>query len=149
MVSIRETAPAWARLVVHPLAELTVRERVVPLNRPITEVGNAPLTGGPTTFTVAATGIGTTPVPMAATPVREAFALAQYEEMSEDEKLARPSFEPLDAGLQFGVDEVAYAYEAALDQAIAYETLLIDPTRPAELRRRRPMCCRWRCWMRW
>jgi hypothetical protein len=31
--------------------------------------------------------------------------------------------------VQFGVEAVAYAYEARLDQPIDYETLLIDPTR--------------------
>lgn len=71
-------------------------------------------------------------VSISATPVREPFALAQYTELSDDEKLARPAFETQDAGLQFGLDEVAYTYEAQLDQAIDYETLLIDPTRPAD-----------------
>ena len=119
-------------LLVHPLAQLTVRERVAPLNRAISKVGNAPLTGGATTVTLAAKGIGATPLPITATAVREPFALAQYQEMSDDEKLARPSFEALDAGLQFGVEALAYEYEALLDSAIAYETLLIDPTRPPE-----------------
>src|SRR5262249_40921760 len=67
VVTLRENGATGESLVVHPLAELTVRERVVPLNRPITRVGSAPVRGGTTTVTVAAAGIGTTPVPLAAT----------------------------------------------------------------------------------
>jgi hypothetical protein len=130
VVGLRESAPPVAGLRVHPLAEVTVRERVVPLKRRLTKVGSAPLVGGPTTCTVVVTGLGTTPVPLTPSPVREPFALGQYEEQSDDEKLTRPAFELEEAGVQFGVEAVAYAYEAQLDQAIAYETLLLDPTRP-------------------
>jgi hypothetical protein len=131
LVSLRDgqTPPVTVR--VHPLAELTVRQRVVPLNRVVTKFGNVPL-AEPTSFTVAASGRNDAPLPLPSTPIQDAFALAQYQEMSDDEKLARPAFEVHDAGLQFGVEEAAYHYEALPDTAIAYETLLIDPTRPAE-----------------
>jgi hypothetical protein len=131
IVSLRDSATTQA-LRVHPLAELTVRQRVVPLNRPVTKFGNAPLAGGTTSFTVTAAGIDNTPLRMPSTMLREAFALAQFEELSDEEKLTQPSFATHDAGLQFGVDEAAYQDDALLDTAIAYETLLIDPTRPAE-----------------
>jgi hypothetical protein len=132
IVSLRDSATTPATLRVHPLAELTVRQRVVPLNRPVTRFGNAPLAGGTTTFTVAASSIDNPSLRMTSTMVRDAFALAQYQEMSDEEKLARPAFETQDAGLQFGVEEAAYQYEALTDTAISYETLIIDPTRPAE-----------------
>jgi hypothetical protein len=66
------------------------------------------------------------------TALQDAFAPAQYQEMRDDEKLARPAFEAQDAGLQFGVDQVAVQDEGLPDAVIAYETLLIDPTRPAD-----------------
>jgi hypothetical protein len=131
LVSLREAA-ATADLRVHPLGELIVRERVVPLNFPVTKFGNIPLGKDPATFTVAASGIGTTPLPLHATPVKDPFARAQFQEMTDDEKLARPSFEPQESGLQFGFDEVAYPEEVLPEMAIEYETLLIDPTRPPE-----------------
>ena len=46
--------------------------------------------------------------------------------------MARPSFEPLTAGLTFALDEVATDDAAGLSAPIVYETLLIDPTRPPE-----------------
>ena len=58
--------------------------------------------------------------------------MAQYQELTDEQQLAQPTFAAEQAGLQFGIDELAYAYEAALDQSMDYETLLIDPTRPPE-----------------
>jgi hypothetical protein len=131
IVSLRDVQTTAAVLRVHPLAELTVRQRVVPLRLPVTKFGNVPL-GGQTTFTVAVLGSSGGTLPMPSTPTQDAFALAQYQEMSDEEKLTRPAFERQDAGLQFGVEEAAYQYEALPDTAIAYETLIVDPSRPAE-----------------
>jgi hypothetical protein len=133
VVTVRDGGSTTAGpLRVHPLAELTVRERIAPLNRPITKLGTAPLVGGPTTLTVTATGSGPTALPWRTTPVQEPFALAQFEDLREDEQLARPSFEALAAGLTFALDEVAAEEDPGLTAPIAYETLLIDPTRPPE-----------------
>ena len=130
IVSLREPQATPVTLRVHPLAELTVRQRVVPLNLTVTRFGNVPL-AAPTLFTVAASA-GAAPTSMPSTPVRDAFALAQFQEMSDDEKLTRPAFEQQDAGLHVAAEEAAYQYDALPDTAIAYETLIIDPTRPAE-----------------
>lgn len=133
VVTFREGPPTTTGpLRVHPLAELTVRERIAPLNRRITKLGTAPLVGGPTTLTVTATGTGATTLPWRTTPVQEPFAAAQFEDLREDEQLARPSFEPFAAGLTFALDEVATDEAAGLASPIAYETLVIDPTRPPE-----------------
>ena len=132
VVTFRDGAPSTGPLRVHPLAELTVRERIAPLNRLLTKLGTAPLVGGPTTLTVTATDSGPTALPWRTTPVLEPFALAQFEDLREDEQLARPSFEPLTAGLTFALDEVTTDDAAGLSAPIAYETLLIDPTRPPE-----------------
>lgn len=132
VVTLREGTPQAGPLRVHPLAELTVRERIAPLHRRLTKVGTAPLVGGPTTVTVTATGSGPTALPWRTTPVQEPFAVAQFEDLREDEQLARPSFEPLEAGLTFALEEMAVDDEAGLTAPIAYETLVIDPTRPPE-----------------
>jgi hypothetical protein len=131
VVTFRETPPPATGLRVHPWAELTVRERIAPLNRRLTKLGTAPLVGGPTTVTVTVTDrAGAQPWRM--TPVQEPFALAQYEELRDDEQLAQPSFVPLDGGLTVAAEDLAVDDEAGLAAPIAYETLLIDPTRPPE-----------------
>ncbi|MEK6804322.1 MAG: DUF6603 domain-containing protein [Nitrospirota bacterium] len=131
VVTIRETAQPANGLRVHPWAELTLRERIAPLNRHLTKLGTAPLVGGPTTVTVSVTD-RTGAQPWRTTPVQEPFALAQFEDLREDEQLAQPAFVPLDGGLTIAADDLAVDDEAGLTTPIAYETLLIDPTRPPE-----------------
>ncbi len=132
VVTLREATPAPEVLRVHPLAELTVRERVVPLNRRITKMGTAPLRGGPTTVTVRATDRSATPQPVPTTPVQEPFALAQFEDLRDDELLARPAFETQEAGVAFTLETVAFEEDPTLTTTLQYETQLIDPTRPPE-----------------
>lgn len=132
VVTLREQLGSATSLRVHPLAQLTVRQRLLPLNRSISKIGSALLGAEPSTFTLRAAGIGAAVLPINATPLTEPFALAQYQELSDEQKLAQAAFASEQAGLQFGIDELAYAYEAALDQPMDYETLLIDPTRPPE-----------------
>jgi hypothetical protein len=131
VVTIRETPPSAHGLRVHPWAELTLRERIAPLNRRLTKLGTAPIIGGPTTVTVTVTDrAGATP--WRTTPVQEPFALAQYEDLREDEQLAQPAFAALDGGLTVAADDLAVDDEAGLAAPIAYETVVIDPTRPPE-----------------
>ncbi len=131
VVTFRETPPPASGLRVHPWAELTIRERIAPLNRTLTKLGTAPIIGGPTTVTVALTDRAGAQ-PWRTTPVHEPFALAQYVDLREDEQLAQPAFAPLDGGLTVAADDVAVDDEAGLTMPIAYETLVIDPTRPPE-----------------
>ncbi len=131
VVTFRETPPPASGLRVHPWAELTIRERIAPLNRTLTKLGTAPIIGGPTTVTVALTDRAGAQ-PWRTTPVHEPFALAQYVDLREDEQLAQPAFAPLDGGFTVAADDVAVDEETGLTMPIAYETLVIDPTRPPE-----------------
>ncbi len=131
VVTIRETPPPATGLRVHPWAELTLRERIAPLNRRLTKLGTAPLVGGPTTVTVTITNRAGAQ-PWRTTPVQEPFALAQYEDLRDDQQLAQPAFVPLAGGLTVAAEDLAVDDEAGLAAPITYETLLIDPTRPPE-----------------
>ncbi|TXI45223.1 MAG: hypothetical protein E6Q50_17050, partial [Lysobacter sp.] len=131
VVTIRETPPPAHGLRVHPWAELTMRERIAPLNRRLTKLGTAPIIGGPTTVTVTVTDRAGAQ-PWRTTPVHEPFALAQYEDLREDQQLAQPAFAALDGGLTVAADDLAVDDEAGLAAPIAYETVVIDPTRPPE-----------------
>jgi hypothetical protein len=117
-----------ASLRAHPRAELVVRQRVVPLNVTIARFGNAPVSGE-NRFTLAAVRAdgGGGELPLAATMLQDAFALGQYLEMDDDEKLSRPSFEGQDAGLRLGSEEVSYQYDSLVDGEIEYETQLVVP----------------------
>jgi len=95
-VSLREM-PADGPLVLHPAGALAVAQKVVPLNLPLARVGARRVDGG-TTFRIESVLIGTSSP--AIDPVREQFAPAQFTDMSDAEKLSRPSFEALEGGVQ-------------------------------------------------
>ncbi len=119
------SAPTSNTLRVHPLATVAVRERVVPLDMKLEAFGTAPITGA-TEFSVTAVRRGTsTAIP--SQPIVDAFALAQFVHMSDDQKLAAPAFVDKPAGLRFSASGVAFAAEPALDAAVTYETVVIVP----------------------
>jgi hypothetical protein len=99
LVGLRQ--PAGGDVLLHPLGTLSVRQSVVPLNltRDIDRVGTG-TPSGDRRFTVMGTAIGTRSQGKGG--VTELFAPAQYFEMTDEDKLAAPSFEQMDAGVTFG-----------------------------------------------
>lgn len=108
-------------VVAHPLARIEVHERVVPLGLDITRFGSATPQGA-RRFTITDFRIAGKFV--ARDAVQDDFAPAQFLELSDDEKLARPSFEPHDAGVKTGA--LAATAGAATRKTTAYETFFID-----------------------
>ena len=102
LVSFREVvAPGGA--LVHPLAELAVSQRVVPLGREIARFGNT-RPDGERLFSVGvvdAGGAARFPPEAGVQAVAEAFAPAQFRDLSDDEKLSAPAFESLPSGIRF------------------------------------------------
>ena len=116
---------AGAPVLVHPLAVLSVRQSVVPLNTAaIDRYGGAPVSG-PRQFRIAgATVIGAGPAPLQAQ--REDFAPAQFFEMTDDQKLTSPSFVPMDAGVQIGNAAPTFDLGVSKPSALVFETKVID-----------------------
>lgn len=107
--------------LIDPLGTITLRQNVVPLNRTITKFGEA-TPSGPNRFNVTrVTVAGATVNP---TFVQDYFAAAQFEELSEDERLSRDSFERMDAGLTVAGQSVLSG--PSLGRELAYETLTFD-----------------------
>jgi hypothetical protein len=100
LVSFR-SQPDGSTMLAHPLASLTVRQRVVPLNTTIDSFGNAPV-GGANRFTLEPRPLDDAagPSSLHSAVVQEPFALAQFQHMNDNERLTRPSFELRDAGLR-------------------------------------------------
>lgn len=119
-------------VLVDPVGGLTLRQKVVPLDRTLTKFGEAPL-AAPQRFTVELSqvkvGAGGIPTPGR---VRDAFAPAQFEELSDAEKLSRPSFEHMEAGITVASEKVECTVGGGgrgLDAT--YETVTINaPRRP-------------------
>lgn len=121
LASFRPLPPAVG-IVAHPLGDLTLRQRVVPLNVTISKFGHSTPSGA-RTFQVSATvnGAPASPVPQ---PVKDYFAPAQFFEMTDDQKLARPSFEPLESGIRFGAGGASHG--VAVPAELGYESRTID-----------------------
>jgi hypothetical protein len=125
MVSVRRD-DGTGQVLLHPMGTLSVRQGVVPLNlsRDIDRVGGS-VPSGDRRFKITAATLG--PVSMAPDPVRDLFAPGQYFDLSDDESLAAPSFEEMDAGVTFGVDGYTFAASARVDAPFDYTEITIGP----------------------
>ncbi len=120
IVTVRD-APSEDALMVHPLGALSVRQQVVPLDLDIDVFRSARPTGA---RRFAITSLEVNGSAVARRTAREFFAPAQFFELSDDEKLARPSFEELPAGTV--ADSDAFTHGQAVESDLTYETILID-----------------------
>lgn len=109
----------------HPLGRLALRQFALPLEIELTRVGGA--RAAPDRFEIAsvrvAGGSATKP------PVlRSPFAAGQYLDLSDDEKLSRPAFEPMVAGFEVGGQGATFA--PAETANLTYEEIVIGPDGP-------------------
>jgi hypothetical protein len=124
-------------LLVHPMGSLEVRQNVLPLEIKLQKVGSAPLEK-PTSFSIERVTVvraedgsnleassdeekGDVEV---VSDVEEDFARAQFVYLSDDERLTRPSFEKMTAGVTLGGDRIAFGSPVRMTGG-AYETILI------------------------
>lgn len=125
MVTLRPVSAGPAGVLLHPLGSLRVKQNVVPLDLEISRFGQGP-PSAERLFKITRVRVGTDEPK--GEPVKDFFAPGQYFEMSDDEKLTRPSFEQLTAGVAFGAEGVAITREA-VDWvevgAVEYETVIV------------------------
>jgi hypothetical protein len=126
LVSLRET-PDTGDVLLHPLGDLAVRQRIVPLGIEINRFGSAAVSGD-RRYDVAVLAPDGSLAP-GVTTVQDEFAPAQFLELSDDERLARPSFERMGAGVRVGIGGVAWGgqTDASLigDADMTYETVVV------------------------
>jgi len=118
---VRNWAGGSAPGLLDPGGAATFRQTVVPLNRTITRFGGGTPEGA-NQYTVTTVVLNTTPAPDAAA-VTEFFAAAQFDDLSDTEKLSRPSFERMDAGVAVGANTLAAG--ASLGAKVEYETIIL------------------------
>jgi hypothetical protein len=112
----------------HPRGVLTVRQRVLPLGVEIDRFGSAPISGA-RRFTISGAYLQNPAASVPFATVSEYFAAAQFRDMKDDEKLSRPSFELMAAGVRLAADtRPLSAYElTAVGADITYGTSVFDP----------------------
>jgi hypothetical protein len=107
---------------VHPLGGLTVHERSVPLELRIDRFGTSPVTGARRFEISAATIAG---VAASFTPITDRFAPGQFLALSDDQLLARPAFEVLNAGASI-TQGISSTQSGAQSGDLSYLTFVID-----------------------
>jgi hypothetical protein len=119
-VSIKAITQPADKLVVHPFGVLTFSERLLPLQIRIDKFGNQ-LPKDAKQFEL--TEIKSKTTLLSTDPVKEQFAPAQFFELTDDMKLARPSFEPLTSGFKIAASgdlKVAPPVGKSVNYELAY-----------------------------
>ena len=121
LVTVRDVG-AGGPVIVHPLGQLSVHQRVAPLGVVIQRIGSSPVPGGVTLKigSVSVTGVTTSGL----SSLDDNFAPAQFFDLSDDEKLSRPAFETLGAGVR--VETEGFARGGWHAAALEYETVVVD-----------------------
>jgi hypothetical protein len=133
LVNLRQL-PDTGELVLHPLGTLFVRQRAVPLDVRLDQVGGQRASDGRRFSLTLAPDSGLTPVSVTG----DKFAMAQFQTMSDAAKLSRPSYETQDAGLELTAAAGALASARVVRRSARYELHIIDSgtaTSPAARRR--------------
>ena len=142
-VVVLKDSSASGAVLLHPLGTVALRQRLLPFGKRIARFGSAVPEGGAVMF--ALTGIEVGGRMDAVTPLLDDFAPGQYEALSEDEKLSRPAFERMQAGVAAAASRELRLPHArpgttmrGTQASIDYEEVVIDRVaRPSRRPRRR------------
>ena len=121
---------AGDELVLHPAGSLKITQRAIPLGLTIDRIG-AQRPDDANRFTVDAHTIG---IEKRAT-VRESFAMAQFQDMKDSEKLSASDFEQEDAGLELSVTGNQTNTSLVTKRIARYEQIIIDNNFKRAIRR--------------
>ena len=126
--SIREAPELTNQLLLHPVGTLKISQKVVPLNVRIDRIGSQRPSDGREFRIVDPQPSGTTAKP------QEAFAPAQFFDLTDEQKLTSASFKDLDSGVRVG-DAVQLHTGYAAAREVQYEVKYIDSQRDQRLSR--------------
>lgn len=124
LVTLRPDRSGASRMLLHPMGSLTVRQGVVPLNldRGIDRVGTS-TPSDDRTFTITRVGIGTDE--LSTDPVRDLFAPAEFFDLTDEEKLAAPSFEDMEAGVTVAAADYSFDHARSVSSPFDYTDITI------------------------
>jgi hypothetical protein len=120
-VTLSAPKPDDKTLRVHPIGVLSVREKVVPLDLPITRYGNATPSDG-NLFSISDVQINHDEEPR--NPIQDYFAAGQFLSLSDADKVSAPSFEKYDAGVTIGSSDIVAGSDSP--RTVVYEERYID-----------------------
>ena len=97
VVTLRKVEPVPGTVLVHPLGGLGFRQRLLPFEKVIRKFGTSTVTD-PAKFVIERLDVGGATV--AKREVGEDFAPGEFDVLTDDEKLSRPAFETMTAGVE-------------------------------------------------
>jgi hypothetical protein len=109
---------------VHPLATLAYKQRRFPFGMELDHIGSAPIEGARSvpvpSFTNDEDGS-----PIAGAPALDPFAIGEYVDLPDEERLTRPSFEPLPAGASAGIQGYRLPDGEVVEADVDYEQIFL------------------------
>ena len=118
--------PAPPPLLVHPLGLFEVRQHVVPLETVIARVGASPVAPDETYVHFGLPQVNGVDVG-AISEVTDLFSAGQFLDLTDDQKLSRPAFEQMQAGVRINPPAHAgFDFARALQSDLEYETFVPD-----------------------
>ncbi|HMC99068.1 MAG TPA: DUF6603 domain-containing protein, partial [Ferruginibacter sp.] len=116
-------------LVLHPAGSLVVHQKILPLKVNIDKIGNQKTSD---IKQIAISGATSNNVPLLITDVNDSFARAQYQSLSDGEKLSKPAFENLPAGVNISMG-AAVKNGKMTRRKVQYEVTIVDIEKPKQL----------------
>ena len=121
LVSLRGGTETANELVMHPLGAVRISQRLLPLGLHLDKIGTQKPADAKR-FELLVTGGGLAALGAAT----EKFAMAQFVDMDDAEKLSKPSFEPGDGGLELSAAGAQLRTSHMARRVVRYEVILID-----------------------
>ncbi len=122
LVTLRKLDAVTEQFVLHPIGSIRISQRLVPLGIHIDKLGNNPVSDAHL-FSIKTTVANLSilnPAP------REKFAIAQFQELSDADKLSRPSFQDFDSGATLAFSGKQLGSGKVVKRIVRYEVKVID-----------------------
>lgn len=120
LVTMRELDEAPDVIILHPLGTLRVSQRLVPLDVQLDKMGNKKISDYRKLTVDSSDGF------KKSGDTKEMFAMAQFQEMGDADRLSLPSYQKCNAGLLMSDKDQELSSSHMVRRVIRYETVIID-----------------------
>jgi hypothetical protein len=125
VVRLKSVEPSDVDVTVHPMGLFEVRQRAVPLETVLVRVGPSPVPEGQRRVCIGLPLLGSVPAGAVSEAV-DLFAPGVYLDLTDDQKLSRPGFEPMPAGARVRPPGEKVDVGSSRHAELRYETFVCD-----------------------
>lgn len=125
MVTFKELpAATLSDLVVDPFGALSFNQKLLPLNTNLQKFGSSAINDFKR-YEIDPLGVTSGSITLPALPTEDYFIRNEFFQMTEDEKLSKPSFEKFKSGIAIGSTDVLRS-SYCVSKAVGHEVIIID-----------------------